>query len=126
MTGDELVRILAWPALGLWLIALVLFVRRRDRSVAIIQGVLTLPFVIGAAMALTKWGIDPAEYTRQYGTAALRELPTDAVILGIALFILVSCGLAVRGRRLWLIPPLLLNGVGVVVLFYFAYFFRIF
>lgn len=126
MTGDELARIFAWLGLGLWVIALVSFVKRRDRAAAVIQGIVALPFVIGPAVTLIKWRIDPVAYTRQYGTAALRELPGDAIILGVALLVLLACSLAARGLRLWLILPFFLNGAGVVVLFYFAYFFRIF
>jgi hypothetical protein len=126
VTGDELVRILAWLGLGVWLGTLVLFFKRRVRAAAVIQSFVALPFAVAAAITLVKWLVDPVAYTRQHGTAALHELPGDAAILGLSLLILLTCGLALRGRRSWLMIPFFLNGVGLVYLFYFAYFFRIF
>jgi hypothetical protein len=125
MTSD-VVRSLAWLGLGLWVVALVLFFIRRDRVAAILQAVIVLPFIIAPAITLIKWRLDPTAYVRLYGASALRELPEAGVLIGLSLIVLITCGLALRGRRLWLIVPFLLNGVGVVAFFYFAYYFHVF
>jgi hypothetical protein len=74
---------------------------------------------------LLKWRIDPALYVREYGTAALRELPGDGIVLVLSLVVLVACGLVVRGHRLWAVVPLVLDAAGLAFFFYLAYFFRI-
>jgi hypothetical protein len=126
MTGDQVVPVLAWLGLALWVGAFVLFVRHRDRAAAALQAVVALPFLIAPVVTLLKWRIDPASYVRQYGTGALAELPWDGIVLGLSLVILLACGLAIRHHRFWVIVPFLLNGIGLAFLFYLAYFFRVF
>jgi hypothetical protein len=125
VTDDQVV-LLAWLGLALWAGAFVLFFQHRDRMAAALQAVIAFPFLIAPLITLLKWRINPTSYIRQYGTAALHELPGDGIVLGLSLVILLACGLAIRRHRLWMIIPLLLNGAGVAFLFYFAYFFHIF
>ncbi len=126
MTGDQLVPILAWFGLVLWATALVLFVRHKTRSAAALNALLAIPFLAAPLSALVRWRIDPPAYVRQYGAAALRELPLDATVLGVSLLILLACVLMWRAHRLWAIVAFVLNAAGLFVLFYFAYFFHIF
>jgi hypothetical protein len=46
-------------------------------------------------------------------------------MLGLSVLALFGCVLAYRGRRVWASAPVIINGVGLVVLFYLAYFFHI-
>ena len=126
MTGDAIVPLLAWLGLALWVTALVLFLRHRDRVAAVLGAVIALPYVLAPMVTLLRWAIDPAGYARQYGTAALREVPGAAILLALSLVSLVGCGLTYRGRRPWMVHALILDGAGVAVLFYFAYYFHIF
>jgi hypothetical protein len=126
VTADEIVPLLAGLGLALWLAAVVLFLRHHDQLAAALNAVVALPFFLAPLVTLLRWGIDPAAYTRQYGTAALRELPQAGILLALSLVCLLGCGLTYRGQRRWMIPALLLNGAGLVALFYFAFFFHIF
>jgi hypothetical protein len=126
VTPDAIARILAWVGLAAWVTSIVLFHKHSDRAAAAMNAALALPFVIPSLYTLLKWSKDPAAYTRQYGTAALRELPAGAVGLGLSLLTLLGCVLTVRGRRRWLLAALLLNGLGLVFLFYMAFFFHVF
>ena len=126
MATDELIPLLAWLGFGLLVAALVSFISHKDRLAAILNATAALPFVIAPLMELLKWRIDPEAYVRQYGAGALRQLPVDAVVLGLSVLTLLGCALLYRGhRRLWAIIPFLLNGLGLVALFYLAYFFHI-
>lgn len=125
MTTDELIRLLAWFGLVLWMGAFLCFIKHKDRVVAILNAIVALPFLVAPSIELLRWRSDPAAYVRQYGAAALNQLPTDAVMLGLSVLTLFACVLAYRGRRLWASVPLVINGVGVVLLFYLAYFFHI-
>jgi hypothetical protein len=125
MTTDELVALLAWCGLALWVGALLVFISHKDRIAAILNAIMALPFLIMPSIDIIKWHSDPTAYVRQYGAAALGQLPVDGGMIGLALVALVGCALSIRGHRLWLIVPFLLNAFGLVVLFYLAYFFRI-
>ena len=125
MTTDELVALLAWWGLAVWVSALVAFISHKDRIAAVLNGIVALPFLIMPAIDLVKWRSDPAEYVRQYGAAALHGLPVDGGMVGLSILALLGCALAYRGRRLWAIVPFLFNSFGLVVVFYLAYFFHI-
>jgi hypothetical protein len=125
VTTDELVALLAWCGLALWVSALLSVITHKNRIAAILNAIMTLPFLIMPAIELLKWHSDPSAYVRQYGAAALRQLPVDAVTIGLASIALLGCALAYRGHRLWVIVPFLLNAASLMVLFYLAYFFHI-
>jgi len=125
MTSEQLIPLLAWFGLALSAAALVSFVKHKDRLAAILNSIVVLPFLIVPSIDLLEWHRDPAAYVRQYGSAALGQLPVDAGMIGFALLALLGCALGLRAHRLWLIVPFLLNGLGLVVLFYLAYFFHI-
>lgn len=126
MTGEQFVPILAWLGLLVWLAALALFLRRRDAIAAVLHAVLALPLLIAPLPRLVKWAVDPGDYARLFGTAALTELPGYAVLVAAALFSLIACVLIFRGRRGWIIVTGLVNGASLAFWFYLAYFFRIF
>lgn len=126
MTGEQFVPILAWLGLLVWLAALALFLRRRDAIAAVLHAVLALPLLIAPLPRLVKWAVDPGDYARLFGTAALTELPGYAVLVAAALFSLIACVLIFRGRRGWIIVTGLINGASLAFWFYLAYFFRIF
>jgi len=125
MTTEELVALLAWCGLAVWVSALVAIIRYKGRIAAILNAIMALPFLVLPSIELLRWHGDPAAYVRQYGAAALGQLPVDGGVIGLALLALVGCALALWVHRLWLIVPFLLNAFGLVVLFYLAYFFRI-
>jgi hypothetical protein len=126
VTADELILFLAWLGLVLWAAALVSFINHKNRLAAILNAIVALPFLIAPLRELLEWRSDPGAYVRQYGAGALRQLPLDAVMLGLSVLALLGCALLYRGRRrLWATLPFLLNGVWLVFLFYLAYFFHI-
>lgn len=126
MNGEQIVLMLAWLGLLVWLTALVLLIVRRHTPAAALQLALALTVMIPPAVGLLKWGIDPAAYTLRYGAAALGELRLYAVLVGIALLTLFACLPGFRGRRGWIAFASLLNGANIAFWFYLAYFFRIF
>lgn len=126
MTGEQIVPILAWFGLLVWLAALALFLRRRDTAATVLHAALALPLLIAPLPRLAKWAVDPGEYARLFGTAALTELPGYAVLVGAAILSLIACLLVYRGRRAWIIVTGLINGASLAFWFYLAYFFRIF
>jgi hypothetical protein len=126
VTGEQFVPVLAWLGLLVWLAALALFLRRRDAMAAVLHAALALPLLIAPLPRLVKWAVDPGDYARLFGTAALTELPGYAVLVAAALFSLIACVLIFRGRRGWIIVTGLINGASLAFWFYLAYFFRIF
>ena len=126
MTGDQIVPILAWLGLLVWLAAIVLFLRRRDAAAAVLHAALALPLLIAPLPRLVQWAVDPGEYAQLFGNAALAELPGYAVLVGAAILSLIACLLVYRGRRVWIIVTGLINSASLAFWFYLAYFFRIF
>ena len=64
-----------------------------------------------------------AAFANKYG---YRIASPDLSPLGVSLLILLACGPAFRGHRLWMIVPFLLNAGGLAFLFCLAYYFHIF
>jgi len=125
VTTDQLVALLAWCGLALWVGALASVITRTHRIAALLNAIMALLSLIMPSIELLKWRTDPSAYVRQYGPAALRQLPVDGVTIALACIALLGCALAYRGRRLWAIVPFLVNGAFLVVLFYLAYFFHL-
>ncbi len=126
MTGEQIVSVLAWLGLLVWLAALVLFLRRRNTAAAILHAALALPILIAPLPKLLRWAVNPVEYTRLFGTAALTELPGYAVLVAAAILSLIACAKVFRGGRGWFIAAGLINGASLTFWFYLAYYFRIF
>jgi hypothetical protein len=126
VTGEQILPTLAWLGLVVWLAALGLFLLRRHTATAVLHAILALPGLIAPLPRLLSWAINPIEYTRLYGTAALTELPGYGVLVGTALLSLIACVLAFRGRRGWIFVAGFINGASLALWFYLAYFFRIF
>jgi hypothetical protein len=126
VTADQIVPVLAWLSLAIWITALVLGFRGSRAAAAGLYALLALPFLITSVFTLVKYAWDPVTYTRQYGTAALVELRQAGAVAGLALLAVFAAWRTIRGHRAWAVLAALLTGAGIPVLFYFAYFFRIF
>jgi hypothetical protein len=126
VTGEQIVPVLAWFGLLVWLAALALFLKRHDSAAAVLHAGLALPLLFAPVPRLVKWAVDPGEYARHFGTAALTELPGYAALVGAAILSLIACLRVSRGRRTWIIVTGLINGASLAFWFYLAYFFRIF
>ena len=126
MTTDQIMPMLSWIGLALWLAAFALAISHRYRAAAALTGILSLPFFFPAMASCLRWAVDPAGFELQYGTAGLTELRLTAMIAGLSVVVLISSALAYRGRKRWGVLAWLIDGAGVAFLFYLAYWFRIF
>jgi hypothetical protein len=126
MTSDQLLPLLAWGGLIAWVFAAALLWRRQLRLAGALHALLALPIVVPCALTLGAWALDPADYARRNGAAALGELRFDTALFALGLIVLAAGALEWRGRRWAGIAAALLTAGFLALLFYFAYFFRIF
>lgn len=126
MTNDQLLHVLVWLGLGLWLGAFALALARRYRAAAVLNGALAIPFISRCVFLLVRWAADPTAFEQQYHLATPGELSLIAVFAGVFLLVLLGSKVAYRGRLRWGILAWLVNGAGLALAFYMAYFFWIF
>jgi hypothetical protein len=99
----------------------------RLRSAAAVNGALAALFLAKAAPDLILWAVTPDAYIRQYGSAALNEIPFTLGLAAMALIALTGSALSFVGRRVvffWV--SWLVNLPIVALLLYLAFWFRIF
>lgn len=122
----EASRVLAMAFAALWIAGGVLALNRRRTAAALANGLIALPICVLAGWPLVRTLVDLEGYVRQYGRAALNELPLTAALLALSAAALVASVLSVR-RSTWVFAAgWLANAPALLLLVYLAFWFRIF
>ena len=99
----------------------------RPRAGAVANGALAAVFLAFAAPYLISWALSPDAFIRQYGRAALSELPLDLGLAALALIALAGSTLAFARRSavvFWV--GWLVNLPTVALIVYLGFWFHVF
>lgn len=125
MTTEE-ARLLALTLAAIWSASGVLALCHRRIAAAAINLLFAVPLCLLSAWPIVRVLVDIDGYIRQYGRAALHELPLSGALLALSLLAVVCSLLSIR-RPAWVfVVGWLANAPTLVLLMYLAFWFRIF
>jgi hypothetical protein len=123
---DLNVQALAVAAVAVMIGAAALWLFRYRSAAASLNGVIAVMLLALQAPGLIGYLWNPDAYIRQYGTAALSELPLLVTGVGLALVALAASALSVAWRPLLFWLGWLANLPTATLLLYLAFWFHIF
>ena len=125
MTTDE-GHVLAIALATLWVVSGLLAFRRRRAAAVVINLLFALPLCLLAIIPLARVAFDREGYVRQYGRAALGDLPLTAILLALSLVAIVASLLSLHRKPWVFVVGWLANAPTLVFVMYLAFWFHIF
>jgi hypothetical protein len=125
MTTDES-HVVAIALAAFWVVSGILAFRRHRTAAVAINLLFALPVCLLAVVPLVRVVIDRETYVRQYGQAALGDLPLTAIVFALSLLAVIASLFSLRQKPWVFVVGWLANAPTLVFLIYLAFWFHIF
>ena len=122
----ETARAFAIAAAALWVTSALLALAHRRLAAALLNIAVAAPVAVLALVDLVRIAVDREAYIRQYGRAALHELPMTAVLLALGLVAICGSVIGRTGPPWRFVVAWLANAPSVALVVFLAFLFHIF